>query len=320
MASWNNEITTTARDASIMRTHVIPQWGDCQLAKIDHLSVQTWITELTSRRSRSTAAECKRLISGVLRSAVRNRLIGHNPAEDVKVPVRRVRDADERIITRRQVRELLLPAVPVRYRTLVATAAFTGLRWGEVIGLCTNAVDLDAGVVQVIRTVVEVAGTSSFKQFPKSRAGRRSVPLPRWVTTMLREHINTYPPSGPGGLLFANEAGGALRRTLFRARVWRPALVRADLLGRVRPDGDKHEAMWTDADGNAFSERFDNYREAAAHVSRNQSGGLKFHDLRHSYGTWLGPEGHGTRERHDHVAALRSQNRRSRCDPGCAWG
>jgi hypothetical protein len=27
MASWNNEITTTARDASIMRTHVIPQWG-----------------------------------------------------------------------------------------------------------------------------------------------------------------------------------------------------------------------------------------------------------------------------------------------------
>jgi hypothetical protein len=109
MASWNNEITTTARDASIMRTHVIPQWGDCQLAKIDHLSVQTWITELTSRRSRSTAAECKRLISGVLRSAVRNRLIGHNPAEDVKVPVRRVRDTDERIITRRQVRDCCYP-------------------------------------------------------------------------------------------------------------------------------------------------------------------------------------------------------------------
>src|SRR4030081_229218 len=71
---------------------------------------------------------------------------------------------------------------------------FTGLRWGEVIGLCTDAVDLDAGVVQVIRTVVEVAGTTSFKQFPKSRAGQRSVPLPRWVTSMLREHIDTYPP------------------------------------------------------------------------------------------------------------------------------
>ena len=130
MASWNNEITTTARDESIMRTQVIPQWGNCLLAKIDHLSAQTWITELTSRRSRSTAAECKRLISGVLRSAVRNRLIGHNPAEDLKVPVRRVRDTDERIITRGQVRAMLLPAVPVRYRTLVATA-FHGAAMGR---------------------------------------------------------------------------------------------------------------------------------------------------------------------------------------------
>ena len=44
MASWNNEVTTHARDASIMRTHVLAQWSSWPLAKIDHLAVQTWIT------------------------------------------------------------------------------------------------------------------------------------------------------------------------------------------------------------------------------------------------------------------------------------
>ena len=49
--SRNDELTTKARDASIMETHVIPQWGTWQLSKIDHLSVQKWITELGTHRS-----------------------------------------------------------------------------------------------------------------------------------------------------------------------------------------------------------------------------------------------------------------------------
>ena len=46
MASWNTEATTTARDASIMRVHVLKQWESWPLAKIDHLAIQTWITGL----------------------------------------------------------------------------------------------------------------------------------------------------------------------------------------------------------------------------------------------------------------------------------
>jgi hypothetical protein len=122
MASWNHEATTTARDASIMRNHVIAKWGGWQLAKIDTLSIQTWLTELSARLARSTVAECKRLTSGVLRSAVRNRLVAFNPCEDVKVPGRRVTDTDERIISRAELRELLLPVVPDRYRALVGVA------------------------------------------------------------------------------------------------------------------------------------------------------------------------------------------------------
>jgi hypothetical protein len=79
MAAWNTEITTAARDLSIMRTHVLPQWGRVPLGKIDDLGLQAWVTELGKRRSRATVAEALRLTSGVLRSAVRNRLIPFNP-------------------------------------------------------------------------------------------------------------------------------------------------------------------------------------------------------------------------------------------------
>ncbi len=61
--SRNDELTTKARDASIMHTHVLPQWGTWPLSKIDHLSVQKWITELGTRRAPATVAEAHRLTS-----------------------------------------------------------------------------------------------------------------------------------------------------------------------------------------------------------------------------------------------------------------
>ncbi|WP_255413946.1 hypothetical protein [Pseudonocardia sp. MH-G8] len=41
-----------------MRTHVIAQWGDWPLSKIDHLAVQTWITGLSKQLAPATVAEC----------------------------------------------------------------------------------------------------------------------------------------------------------------------------------------------------------------------------------------------------------------------
>lgn len=40
-------------------------------------------------------------------------------------------------------------------------------------------------------------------------------------------------------------------------------------------------------DGVEWSTEFATEREAVAHVAQQQVGGLRFHDLRHSYATWL---------------------------------
>lgn len=253
--TWNTEATTAARDRSIMANHVMPQWGGWPLGKIDHMSVQAWVTSLSRTHAPATVAECHRLTAAVIKSAIRNKLIAVNPCDGVRLPRRRKRDTSGAIISRDQLRAVLLPAVrPARYRTLVATAAGAGLRWGEVAGLCLDAVDLDAARLHVIRTVIEVSGHTSIKPYPKSSAGRRSIPLPGWLVAMMKEHLAEF-PAPESGLIFTNQAGGPVRRTQFRARVWKPALVRAGLIADV------------------------------------STLGLRFHDLRHSYATWLVDDG-----------------------------
>lgn len=138
MATWNVEATTTARDTSVMRNHVLAKWETWPLGKIDHLSIQAWITELGTRLAPATLVQCRRLMSGVMRSALRNRLIALNPCEGVRVQGRRKQDTDERIIARSTLREVLLPVVPHRYRALVAIGGGAGLRWGEAVGLCAR--------------------------------------------------------------------------------------------------------------------------------------------------------------------------------------
>jgi integrase len=302
------ELTTTARDASIMVNHVLPQWGLVPIGRIDHLGIQSWVTELATGLAPATVAECFRLASGVLRSAVRDRLIGVNPCEGVRLPPRRKGEHEGAIITPTVLTSQLIPVVPARYRALVALAGGTGMRWGECIGLRWNAVDWNgwdqpcqahktpfceqcvAGyeiTARVIRVAIEVAGAVTMKPYPKTRAGRRVVPLPPCVAAQLRGYRDAY-PAGPAGEIFTNLAGGPLRRTLFRSRVWRPSLVCAGLLGKVIETGPyRYKASWHDKTGLEWSKEFTTERDAVRHVANHAAGGLRFHDLRHSYATWL---------------------------------
>lgn len=223
----------------------------------------------------------------MLRTAVRDRLIGHNPCEGVRLTRRRRKDTDDQVITPQELVTQLLPAVPDRYRALVGLAGGTGLRWGECAGLRWDAVDLAARTVRVVRVAVEVSGHVTDKPYPKSRAGRRIVPLPGFVIELLTEHQRRYPP-GTAGLVFTSRSGAAVRRTTFRAKVWRPSLVRAGLLGKIVEVGEHtFMAHWQDGEGCEWSTEFTTGREAIEHIVRHAHGGLRFHDLRHSYATWL---------------------------------
>jgi hypothetical protein len=78
--------------------------------------------------------------------------------------------------------------------------------------------------------------------------------------------------------------GKALRRTLFRSRVWRLALIRAGLLGTLTVIDDATvRAGWTDATGATLTKELPNERVAVLQIARSHAGGFRCHDLKRSY-------------------------------------
>ena len=110
---------------------------------IPHRAFYAWLETPPAERRYATVAEAHRLTAAVLKSAIQNKLISTNPCEGIRLPRRRKQDNDERVIDRHKLITRLLPAAPDHYRAIIATAAGTGLRWGEAAGLCADALDLD---------------------------------------------------------------------------------------------------------------------------------------------------------------------------------
>ena len=77
----------------------------------------------------------------------------------------------------------------------------------------------------------------------------------------------------------------------YSARVSGVHLVRAGLLGSVSVEGTGYLARWTDAAGERHRRHLATEAAAVKLVVREQVGGLRFHDLRHSYATWLVDDG-----------------------------
>src|SRR5699024_1770809 len=130
------------------------------------------------------------------------RRVALNPAHGVRLPSIPTGRGD-RVLTVEQV-ELLAGAVR-HHGTLVRVAAYCGLRWGEVAALRVGDLDVVGRRLRVERAQVEVAGRVEVKA-PKSRHGRRRVPIParligelqsRSVGRQAAERFFTSPDGGP---------------------------------------------------------------------------------------------------------------------------
>ena len=99
----------------------------------------------------------------------------------------------------------LAEAIPDRFRAFVLTAAYSSLRWSELVALRVDRLDLVRDVNRVEEKIVEsgrpIGGA------PKTERSRRAVTLPHTITLELAEHLRGYPP-GEDGLVFSAERGG----------------------------------------------------------------------------------------------------------------
>jgi integrase len=102
-----------------------------------------------------------------------------------------------------------------RYRALVLLAALASLRWGEVTALHRQDLDLDNAAVRVRVAYTERDNGTMVLGPPKSRAGVRTVNIPRSLVPDLRAHLDKYTEDRPDALVFTGIKGGPLRRSNF---------------------------------------------------------------------------------------------------------
>jgi integrase len=147
-------------------------------------SSQVRSTGIPSRSSSARVLHIHRTLSKALKQATDDGLIPRNAAALVKPP--RPRRVEIRPLNRDQVRALFDTAREDRLEALYIAAVTAGLRRGELQGLKWEDLDLEAGTLQVRRTLSEPCGGHIFEA-PKSGKGR-NIRLTQRARTALREH------------------------------------------------------------------------------------------------------------------------------------
>jgi integrase len=211
----------------LLRKHIAPVLGGLAIADIQASKVRRWRKQLIdSGVSAVTVAKAYRLLKAVLNTALDDGVIRRNPC---RIKGAGQEESPERpTLTIAQV-YALADAVGQRYRALILLAMFSSLRWGELGGLRRCDIDLAARTVRVTRQLNEVSGGGFEFGPPKSRAGKRSVPIPTVIVPIIRWHLACFAQQGEEGLVFTSPAEKPLRHTNFRRRVWLDALGAAKL-------------------------------------------------------------------------------------------
>lgn len=214
---------TLARTESIGRNHLLPTFGSMQLGAITKQTIRTWVSGLVSRSyAPGTIRKAYQLLSSALEAAVDEGLLPHSPARGISLP--RGERKEMRFLSTEEVARLA-DAIDPRYQAMVYTAAYTGLRLGELTGLAVEHVEFLNRRLRVMRSLSEVKGKLSFTD-TKTSGSRRTIQLPAFLVDILAAHIAEYPD--PSGLVFTSPEGGPIRQTNFRRRHWTPA-VRASV-------------------------------------------------------------------------------------------
>jgi integrase len=213
----------------LLRRHLNPVFEGKAIADIKEPQIRRWRKKLLDEgASAVTTAKAYRLLKAIFATAEDDGAIKRNPC--------RIRGAGQEQSPERPVLTIaqvyaLANAVGQRYQALVLLAMFSSLRWGELAGLRRCDIDLEARTVRVVRQLTEVRGRGIDFGPPKSKAGRRTVPIPALIIPVIRWHLSCFAQDGDENLVFTSPRGMPLRHSQFRQRVWVPALATAGLSG-----------------------------------------------------------------------------------------
>lgn len=199
-----------------LRLRVLPELGSRRMSDIRRVDLQDFADRmLAGGRHPSTISATLMPLRAIYGRALSRGEVALNPTTGLRLPA--VRSRRDRIADPEEA-AALLAALPIGDRALWATAFYPGVRRGELQALRWEDVDLASGTIRVERSW-DRSGTYIE---PKTRGGKRRVPVP----AVLRDHLVEHRiASGRSeGLVFGDSTPFGESRVPERAdRAWRRA-------------------------------------------------------------------------------------------------
>jgi integrase len=231
---------------SMYRVHIAPELADRPIDKVSREEIEALAQRmLDAGRSAKTTRNVLAFLHGLFEHAIDNEWCARNPVRRVPRPGRRARDSepDIQFLTREQLNAVIdaipddvigrIPA-PTRsgrpgpappppadvlgpvLRVLILTAAMTGLRQSELLGLRWRDIDIDAHRIRVRNAYTRGEHSPRGKS---DLSTRRSVPAANRLLDELGRWRTRTAYNSPGALVFAHPLSGRpLDRSKFTRR------------------------------------------------------------------------------------------------------
>jgi integrase len=163
--------------------HIKPRVGQHTLRSFRTVDAQRILDAIAAKGTlgRSSMRHCKSALSGIFKEAKRLGIIdGVNPVADTRIGKTRESEEDTYAYSLAEVK-LMLARLPEPARTIVLTAAFSGLRRSEILGL--RWADFDGSTITVRRS-----RWNGFETDPKTKKSRAPIPVVKALADALDAH------------------------------------------------------------------------------------------------------------------------------------
>jgi integrase len=219
-----------------LELHIVPLVGAVKLSRLTAPMIRAFEDKLALDRSPAMVRKARGSLGAILADAQERGLVGQNVVRALRARRRRGKEAraDKRqkgklkvgvdIPSPDEIRAII-GHLDSRWRPVLLTAIFTGLRASELRGLRWADVDFGRGQLHVRQR----ADCFNAIGRPKSEAGERTVPLLPILVSTLRAHRLAC-PKGKLDLVFPSGAGNVESHQNIVQRGLQPAEIKASVV------------------------------------------------------------------------------------------
>jgi integrase len=256
---------TVARYREILQLHVVPRLGNRPIQQIETREIDSLYANLDKELSQRSKRHVHVVLKSCLQGAVRKKLLVANPAADADPPSVNDDVVVGQVLDAEQMAELVKGFRGSTIHDIVAVAAFTGMRRGEILGLRWSDLDADKKMLKVDRAIEYTRKHGLAFKSPKTVRGRRTITIDDSLIELLLKVQERQQP------IVAGIPDGAAAVDLSLVKLPTAALI------FPAPDGDLASPRHPDAVTKQFMAR----------AAKLGFPGLRFHDLRGSHETIL---------------------------------